>query len=114
MSTPLYLDCRVMQCPPDAPCAGEYHAPNEDPTCGSLPHHGCLKECPLTLALYCVLRSLVGCDSLPNNFPLRPRDRCTPWCMCRESVLRNIEGLLLRDEIPGQDGVQGVVDNKKL
>lgn len=90
----------IMTCPNDAPCAGDYHPPGQDPPCCNHKGIGCQTEwCP-GLSFLSALHSMVGCSSLPPNFPLCPLGRCRPTCLCRETLLKRIEYLLLHDKIP--------------
>lgn len=41
------------------------------------------------------VRNLVGCDSLPEDTPVCPVGKCSDNCLCRETLMKQLEGYLL-------------------
>jgi hypothetical protein len=57
----------------------------------------------LAQATYAEVRTIVGCEALPVEAPLCPIGNCDPTCLCRESLLKRLENLLLGDKGGGQE-----------
>jgi len=93
----------VIECPPDISCggsrqtmlAGSSAAAAGKPWCQSRSGARCGGHRVAAATTYADVRLIVGCESLPIDAPLCPVGKCETDCLCRESLLKRLQNLLL-------------------
>ncbi|KAK0647993.1 hypothetical protein B0T16DRAFT_407561 [Cercophora newfieldiana] len=74
----------IIECPESCPCCD-----------WCVPLAKCRRNFLPPKATYNSVRNIIGCDSLPEETPVCPIGKCDPKCLCRETLLDQLETTLL-------------------